>query len=834
MKFSGTMTKKIALYFVFIIVILIAVVLYTINSIVNTNLQYEYLISYLIEHAVYQENFHQRFNDIREDTERTRMVSLTINFLAFALTLFATFIVAFLITKLFIFKEEELTRLEYETTQRSHIILDGAPVACYLFDMDFNAIYCNQEVLKLFDIDTKEQGMEMFGLVFFLTNPLLMMEHINDALKKGMHSFEWEIASLPCQINFIRLQHNNDVVMAAYIFDLSTFYNMLEEKNRVTVAEENSRTKSQFLARTSHEIRTPITAVLGIAEIQLQNPEITIAVEEAFAKIYNSSQILLGIINDILDLSKIEAGKMNVLKEKYESASLINDIVQLNVFRVGSKKIKFNINIDENIPVWLVGDELRIKQILNNLLSNAFKYTDYGSVNLTIKSRLSSKGIWLTFVVNDTGHGMTKDQVDNLFHEYVRFNEKENRYIEGAGLGMSIVHNLIQLMDADISVESEVGEGTTFTVTIPQSIGGDEVLGKDLVENLKNFQLNGLSFAKRMKFTPEPMPYGNVLVVDDVDTNLYVAKGILSFYDLNIDTCDSGYEAVRLIEKGNVYDIIFMDHMMPGMDGIETVSAIRKKGYTHPIVSLTANAVIGQAELFLKNGFDGFISKPIDTSHLNAILNKFIRDKQPIEVVETARKNSVYFNPNEAKKLEMWNFFSDPAGSSVHSKFAQNLRIEFSRTQKNVIQYIEDDISSGAISAARRRSHTLKGLAYTIGETELAVAAGNLESLLEIERVDDETTRQIKLVSDQLNIVINKIVKNLQPVEKEHFDYDNLKLTDEFFENLKTALQEDSTQSLTFIEELRNVPEAAVLVIQVENFDYESALKTLEVLREIL
>ena len=812
MRAKSLVARQISRYFVLIIGIFLAVALYISNTLVYTINQYEYLLNFVAGESIHE------FAALGQEIN----FALTISFVAFGFAIIATFIVAYLTTSSVVNKEKEYMQLEHEASERAQLMIDGAPIACYLFDMNLNAIDCNQEALNLFDIQDQNKGMEMFGMVFFLHEPMKMMEHINEALQKGFHRFEWELASMPCRISFVRLMHKTDVVIGAYIFDLSPFHKMVEDMKRIAIAEENSKAKSRFLARTSHEIRTPITAVLGISEIQLQNPELSLATEEAFAKIYNSSQVLLGIINDILDLSKIEADKLSILQEKYEFASLINDVVQLNMFRVGSKKIKFKIKIDENIPTIMLGDELRIKQILNNLLSNAFKYTDSGWVNLTAEYHEESGRSWLKFTIQDTGRGMTETQLNNLFEEYVRFNETENRYIEGAGLGLAIVHSLTGLMGGTVSVESEVGEGSTFIINIPQIKDSDDVLGIELAQNLQNFELSEASFAKRLKFKPEPMPYGNVLVVDDVDTNLYVAKGILSFYDLNIDTAENGYEAINMVKDGRVYEIVFMDHMMPGIDGIETTQAMRDAGYAHPVVALTANAVIGQAEVFLRSGFDGFISKPIDISHLNAILNKFIRDKQPTEVVEAARQNSVRFNPEKAEKFEVWDYFSAPSEGRTRSEFAETLRKEFARTQKDVVRNIKADIESGDMTAGRRRAHTLKGLANTIGEASLGATAGRLEQLLEIE----ETSKSLS----HLEILESQMVPVLADISETTASRVEVSLFDE----LQTKLEESSISSLEVAKGFESFPEAAVLLRQIEDYDFEDALKTLEVLRGIL
>ncbi|MDR1836473.1 MAG: response regulator, partial [Treponema sp.] len=430
--------------------------------------------------------------------------------------------------------------------------------------------------------------------------------------------------------------------------------------------------------------------------------------------------------NDILDLSKIEAGKLELVPVKYDVASLINDIVQLNYIRYESKPVKFKLEIDENIPSILVGDELRIKQILNNLLSNAFKYTDRGEVTLAANAECVGRGggavlVTLVFQVKDTGQGMTAEQVGKLFDEYTRFNLEANRATEGAGLGMTITRNLVDLMYGKITVKSVVGEGTNVTVRLPQKtdgVGIRGVIGREVAENLRQFQLGNAVQMKKSQFTHEHMPYGRVLIVDDVETNLYVAKGLMAPYGLKIDLATSGFEAINKIKEGNLYDIIFMDHMMPKMDGIEAAKMIRGMGYTRPIVALTANALAGQAEVFLRNGFDGFISKPIDIRQLNVSLNKLIRDKQPAEVVEAAKR----------EKAELEKKGASTGSQQIDSELAEI----FARDGEKAAAVLETLLQNNMQDEETLHMyiinvHAMKSALANIGENELSASALRLE-----------------------------------------------------------------------------------------------------------
>jgi signal transduction histidine kinase/CheY-like chemotaxis protein len=489
-------------------------------------------------------------------------------------------------------------------------------------------------------------------------------------------------------------------------------------RNRLDMA---SRQKSAFLANMSHEIRTPMNAIMGITEIQQGNKALPLDTQEALDKIYNSANILMGIINDILDLSKIEAGKMELTPIKYDLASVINDTVQLNMMRFESRPVDFKLSVNETIPATLFGDELRIKQILNNLLSNAVKYTKKGEVELSVDAEKThdASTVMLLLRVRDTGLGMSSDQISKLFDEYARFNNEANRATEGTGLGMPITRNLVQMMNGHIVVDSEPGKGTLFTVRLPQGVADDGIIGSEVAENLRRFRINDGVHKKRAQVVREYMPYGSILVVDDVQTNLYVAIGLMQPYGLHIETALSGFESIEKIQGGKVYDIVFMDHMMPGIDGMEAVKRIRALGYSHPIVALTANAMAGQADMFLANGFDAFLSKPIDVRQLNALLNKMIRDKQPPEVIEAAHRQNVIIeknNSNLASQSQLMPELADSAAKDAREALANLEAICKKESLEN------KDINTYVLNV-----HAMKSVLAIIGESKLSEFAFRLE-----------------------------------------------------------------------------------------------------------
>jgi PAS domain S-box-containing protein len=550
--------------------------------------------------------------------------------------------------------------------------------------------------------------------------------------QRGMKQTYFSEGDSSYQVDVTTLKDLDGATMG-YIEVVQDITNLKLMAKKQADAEAANLAKSAFLAKVSHEVRTPMNAILGITEIQLQDETLPLNTQEALGSIYNSGYLLLGIINDILDLSKIEAGKLELVPVNYDVPSLINDTVHLNVMRYDSKPIEFILHADENIPITLFGDELRIKQILNNLLSNAFKYTDSGNVTLSVTCEAQQgedADMVLIFRVSDTGQGMTAEQLNKLFEEYTRFNTEANRTTVGTGLGMSIARYLVQMMNGTISVESESGKGSVFTVRLPQkTVAGSGVLGKELAENLKQFRLGR---AAQMKKAPQIirdyMPYGRVLIVDDVETNLYVAKGLLAPYGLSVETAGSGFEAIEAIKSGTVFDIIFMDHFMPKMDGMETTTKIRELGYTQPIVALTANALAGQAEMFAANGFDDFISKPIDIRQLNATLNKLVRDKYPAETIEAARRLKESLDKNSANSKLAAGKIAAASQPSINPELAK-VFVRDAEKAAAVLEalqekgnYGDEDIQSYIINV-----HAMKSALANIGETELSGGALKLE-----------------------------------------------------------------------------------------------------------
>ncbi|MDR0906969.1 MAG: response regulator [Oscillospiraceae bacterium] len=393
--------------------------------------------------------------------------------------------------------------------------------------------------------------------------------------------------------------------------------------------------KTDFLANMSHEMRTPLNAIIGLSELTLDSGEVEGYARENLEKVYNSGVTLLSLINDILDISKIDSGKFELIPVEYDTPSLINDTVTLNIVRIGSKPITFDLHIDGNVPSMLVGDELRLKQIFNNLLSNAFKYTKEGSVVWSIDFEEDGDDVWIVSSIRDSGIGIRPKDMEKLFTNYNQVDTKSNRKIEGTGLGLSICKSLLDLMDGSISVESEYGEGSVFSIRVRQGkAAGSVPIGDDVANNLRSFRYSEHKRDRSSKLVRARIPYAKVLVVDDVPTNLDVARGMMKPYGMQVDCAASGPAAIELIRNSDVkYNAIFMDHMMPEMDGIEATRIIRQEIGTDyarniPIIALTANAIVGNEDMFLKNGFQAFLSKPIDIMRMDVVINHWVRDRE--------------------------------------------------------------------------------------------------------------------------------------------------------------------------------------------------------------
>ena len=417
------------------------------------------------------------------------------------------------------------------------------------------------------------------------------------------------------EVNDLLYEGENYGKIYALVDDTEHYLYMEELQKQRDIADRANEAKSRFLANMSHEIRTPINAVLGMDEMILREASDK-TIRSYASDIMSAGKTLLSLINDILDLSKVEEGKIEIIPVQYDLSNLIADLVNMIRDRAANKGLKLEVNVSKDIPRTLLGDEIRIRQCAMNLLTNAVKYTEKGSVTLTVGyERTAPDRISLCFTVEDTGIGMKEEDMENLFSPYKRIEEKRNRAIEGTGLGMSITRQLLELMGSELKVQSEYGEGSVFSFCIDQTVVKWEELGDYLARQNSSAAMPG---EYRELFHA---PDAKLLVVDDTEMNITVIQSLLKRTGIQIDSASSGKEAIKLA-MAKAYDVIFIDHMMPDMDGIETLRAIRETGESKnsPAVALTANAISGAREMYLDAGFTDYLSKPVDGSKLERLL----------------------------------------------------------------------------------------------------------------------------------------------------------------------------------------------------------------------
>ncbi|MCL2664512.1 MAG: ATP-binding protein [Defluviitaleaceae bacterium] len=645
-------------------------------------------------------------------------------------------------------------------------------------------------------------------------------------------------------------------------------------------ATDASRIKSDFLAKMSHEIRTPMNAIVGITELALRE-DMSDIVREHATTVKQAATNLLSIINDILDLSKIESGTMQIIPVPYLLSSMINDVVNIIRMRAVDSQLRFVVNVDSNLPNMLVGDETRIRQILINLLGNAVKYTDNGYVSFNVSGHAADEEtLMLVMAVEDSGRGIKPKDIEKLFRSYYQV-ETESKSTDGIGLGLAITWNIVKTMNGNITVNSEFGVGSKFVVNLPQKIHKREKLAKvenpntksvvyyerrekyaeslfntinnlgvncelvDEVENLRAivekdkfsyiFLANGL-FRKHkdalMEFIDmkqivlliefgESAPVGNwnviympahamsvanlyngetggysyseqketsarftapdakLLIVDDINTNLKVASGLLLPYEMEVDLCKSGKEAIAAVQTKK-YDIVFMDHRMPEMDGIEATGIIRalNDGTDYfqylPIVALTANIIAGMSEMFLQNGFDDFLSKPIDTTHLNTILEKWIpKEKQIGAVRETDKGHKSKRNAGESMRIEGLDTTIGIQMTGGTAELYRETLATFYEDGLERIDKIKTCIEDENFPLFVTHVHALKSAAANIGADELSRTAGMLEEAAkngDIEYLRANNNQFFAMLERMLKSINEKYLTHKKNIATDDFD----------------------------------------------------------------
>ena len=498
-------------------------------------------------------------------------------------------------------------------------------------------------------------------------------------------------------------------------------------QTQIEAANAANKAKTEFLANMSHEVRTPINAILGMDEMIIRESNDEQIVEYA-TNIKQAGKSLLAQVNSILDYSKLEDGKMEIIPVEYDLAITINTFIIGASARAKAKGLKFNIDVDNNLPMTLLGDDGRLTQIVMNLITNAIKYTERGEITFTMREvDRNDNNIDIYIAVRDTGIGIKEEDLNNLYVAFKRVDEEKNRNIEGTGLGIPIVMKLLELMGSELAVSSIYGKGSVFSFVFSQGIVNNEPVG-DYKKRIKQ------SYKKRNKYTFPSMPAANILVVDDYEMNLMVAKNLMKVYDFVPDLVESGREAIDLVSKKE-YDVIFMDHMMPDLDGIETVDIIHKQGLLKKktaIIALTANAIAGAKEYYLSNGFVDYLTKPIDAEALESMLVKYVPKKKVLKKAISDVRNDKSLTTNDDERNALIKIFVSTIDESA----------------KKLDEFLE----AGDIKNYTIKVHGLKSTARLIGEMSISKKAEALEKAGKSEDWNYIKSHHMELISEYLSL----------------------------------------------------------------------------------
>lgn len=539
----------------------------------------------------------------------------------------------------------------------------------------------------------------------------------------------------------------------AWIFDKTREYNHTRELERLREEAENAnQAKTIFLAKMSHEIRTPMNGIMGFAELALEksvNPE----TKEYLSYIKDSADALLGIVNDILDISKIEAGKMEILDVEYNPHKLFDNIATIIETQAEAKGLTFELKVPNEMPTLLYGDSNRLREILINILGNALKYTNSGSILMKVEIKeYHDDDIVFEIHVRDTGIGIKPDKIAVIFDSFVQADDIVNYHVEGTGLGLSISKQLAELMGGNITVESEYGKGSDFCIVIPQACVNKESDNSDAFEAEDNYRL----IADGVK----------VLIVDDNDVNLKVENGLLERYGMKISAAGSGCECLKMIEAEK-YDVILMDHMMPDMDGIEVMTKIRdgdNRNTLTPVILVTANAILGVRQKMLQKGFSGFISKPIDEKELRRELLRVL----PPEKTGTANNHTISERGRNLKEILLECGIDMDVGMKycVEKDFYKEVLYIFADSSDDKIRRLKQYMTDRDYDNYTILVHAVKGGAANIGAVKLSEMARSLEMAgrdKDIEYIESHNDEMLDVYRGMVNVLKN----NLDSFEKE-------------------------------------------------------------------
>jgi len=707
----------------------------------------------------------------------------------------------------------------HELDKYTQLLLDATPLSCTLWDNNLNIVNCNQESLKLFGVKNKEEFhnkfLESLSPEFQpgggKSNELSIM-WLKKAFETGYCRLEWMHQTLngdplPSEVTLVRVQHGEEYLVAGYIrdqrehIDYITEINKTQENLRLArdAAEAANQAKSVFLANMSHEIRTPMNSIIGFSELA-QGGDISIKTKEYLIKISENADWLLHIINDILDISKIESGKMVLERIPFNLQNIIANCHALIMQKATEKGLFLFCYAEPSLGKTLVGDPVRLRQALINLLSNAVKFTHVGSIKL-LASNVSSDENRTTihFEIKDSGIGMSPEQIARIFEPFTQADDSITRQYGGTGLGIPITKNIVELMGGALEVESTLEAGSKFSFNLTFDVIDEPAMDiptpKIIMNELK-----------------KPNFEGEVLICEDNNMNQQVICEHLARVGINAVVTQNGKEGVdtviqRMQNNEKMFDLIFMDIQMPVMDGLEAASKINKLGVKTPIVAMTANIMPTDIELYKNSGIPDYLGKPFTSQELWGCLLK-------------------YFQPVNISVVDKYRQAAD------NTKLLEQLKINFVKSYQAKYAEIKKALNDGDIKLLQRLFHTLKSNAGQIGEKHLQETAETAEAMLRKGKnmINED---QISILEAELKMVLEKLapmlakadtVKKLNPVDGEKI----LQL----FGQLEPMLIARNPECINLIDELRHLQGMEILVQQIEEYDFKPAAKTLNELKK--